>query len=189
MISGKSQKEIWQRIEEDFSQKTELFDYDALIEQNGKKINLTIDIDLGGGFEGGYAFTTFIAELEVVEAFRFALHHQSFMDRVGKFFGLQDVVLGFPEFDKSIVVKTNDSARLKDVLSDGLIREVLQGLPKFDFHITHHTSDYTQVEAAFLELRIEEGITEPDRLREIYNAFFKVLVNIDEGSGSILNYL
>ncbi|MBC7914390.1 MAG: hypothetical protein H7Y07_09735 [Pyrinomonadaceae bacterium] len=189
IISGNSQEEIWKNIESDFSQNSDLFEYDAIIDQHGRKINLTIDIDLGGGFEGGYAFTSFITELETLDSFQFALHHQDFMDEIGKFFGMEDVELGYPEFDKNVVVKTNDINRLQDILSDQHIREILQNIPEFNFHIIRHTSDYTLVEAAFLELRIEDGITETRQLRDIYNVFVSVMEKVDEASDSILKYL
>lgn len=189
IISGNSIEEIWQQIDADFTTTPDLFEYNAVIEQQGRSVMLDIDIDLGGGFEGGYALTRFVANLKRFDHFRFALHRQDFIDGIGKFLGMEDVVLGYPEFDKKIIVKTNDADRLKDVLADDSVRERILSFDEFNMHIGHHHSSNTEVESAFLELRIDDGITEVPKLREIYTAFMLVLSKVDLGSTSVMEFM
>lgn len=189
VISGTSLDEVWKQIDEDFSQYQEVYEYNAIIEQQGRSVTLDIDIDLGGGFEGGYALTRFMSPLKSFDDFRFSLHRQDLLDGIGKFFGMEDIKIGSPEFDKNIVIKSNHPDRIKDILSSTQIREVIQSLPNFEFHIGHHHSSHTEVESAFLELRIDEGITDTARLRLIYSAFILVLEKVDFNSGSFLNYI
>ncbi|MBC7915319.1 MAG: hypothetical protein H7Y07_14485, partial [Pyrinomonadaceae bacterium] len=189
IISGNSLEEIWQQIEADFTTTPDLFEYNAVIEQQGRSVMLDIDIDLGGGFEGGYALTRFVANLKCFDSFRFALHRQDFIDGIGKFLGMEDVVLGYPEFDKKIVVKTNEADRLKDVLADDSVRKLILSFDEFNMHIGHHYSSNTEVESAFLELRIDDGITDVLKLREIYAAFMLVLSKVDLGSGSVMDFM
>ena len=182
VISGNTETEIWAQIEQDFAQNPDLFEYSAIIEQPEHTVVLDIDIDLGGGFEGGYALTRFVSNLKTFDDFRFSLHPQDFIDGIGKLVGMQDIEIGYPEFDKKIIVKTNHPERVKDILSDSAVRETLLTLPDFNFHIGHHHSDNAPVESAFLELRIEDGITEIAPLKAIYKAFLSVLkkMNTDE---------
>ena len=189
VISGTSLDEVWKQIDEDFSQYQEVYEYNAIIEQQGRSVTLDIDIDLGGGFEGGYALTRFMSPLKSFDDFRFSLHRQDLLDGIGKLFGMEDIKIGSPEFDKNIVIKSNHPDRIKDILSSTQIREVIQSLPNFEFHIGHHHSSHTEVESAFLELRIDEGITDTARLRLIYGAFILVLEKVDFNSGSFLNYI
>ena len=189
VISGTSLDEVWKQIDEDFSQYKEVYEYNAIIEQQGRSVTLDIDIDLGGGFEGGYALTRFMSPLKSFDDFRFSLHRQDLLDGIGKLFGMEDIKIGSPEFDKNIVIKSNHPDRIKDILSSIQIREVIQSLPNFEFHIGHHHSSHTEVESAFLELRIDEGITDTARLRLIYSAFILVLEKVDFNSGSFLNYI
>ena len=189
VISGTSLDEVWKQIDEDFSQYQEVYEYNAIIEQQGRSVTLDIDIDLGGGFEGGYALTRFMSPLKSFDDFRFSLHRQDLLDGIGKLFGMEDIKIGSPEFDKDIVIKSNHPDRIKDILSSIQIREVIQSLPNFEFHIGHHHSSHTEVESAFLELRIDEGITDTARLRLIYSAFILVLEKVDFNSGSFLNYI
>jgi len=183
VISATSDEEVWKQIEADFSAEPELFQYNAVIKYQGWIIDLVIDIDPGGGFEGGYAFTALSSELKNVDDFRFSLHHQDIIDEIGKLFGMQDLKIGIPEFDDKVIVKTNNSIRLKDLLSDSEIRTLLQSLPEFHFHIAHHSSQKTEVEGALLKLNIEEGITDPKVLRKVYNMFINVLTKLDRLNG------
>jgi hypothetical protein len=95
VITG-SEDEIWQQIAKDFNEESDLLEYQALIEYENKRIFLSIDIDLGGGFEGGYESTMLRSQLQSTGDFRFAIHEESFIDEVGKFFGMQDVLIGLP---------------------------------------------------------------------------------------------
>ena len=189
IISGNTSQEVWQQIEQDLNENPDLFEYNVVLEERGRLVSLDIDIDLGGGFEGGYALTRFVANLKSFDDLHFSLHRQDFIDGIGKVFGSQDVKLGYDDFDKQIVVKTNHPDRLKDIFSDVAIRKAMLSLPEFNFHIGHHHSSNTEVESAFLELRIDEGITNPHKLRDIYNAFILVLDKVDLNNKSIIKYL
>jgi len=114
IISGKNEQEVWPLIEANLN--TDEYTYDVLIEQGGKRIQLYIDIDPGGGFEGGSELTQIKAPLPVSNEFRFAIHHQGFIDSLGKFFGMQDVETGYPEFDKKVLVETNDKEKVHQLL-------------------------------------------------------------------------
>ncbi|MFD2162998.1 hypothetical protein ACFSJU_11390 [Paradesertivirga mongoliensis] len=189
IISGDSPENVREQIRRDFTENPEVFDYSAVIEQDGRSITLDVDIDLGGGFEGGYALTRFTSGLKSFDDLHFSIHHQGLLDGIGKLFGIQDVDLGYPEFDRKIVIKTNHPDRLKEIFSDTQVRGTIRSLPEFTFHIGHHHSANTHVESAFLELRIDEAITEPDRLYEIYKAFSVVLDKLEFEAGSIMKHL
>ncbi len=178
-FTGNTADEIWQQLTVDINSNAEVFEYYALINQANHKIKLAIDIDLGGGFEGGMATTTFIAALPDHHDFRFALHEDDFIDDIGKFFGMQDVEIGYPEFDRRLVIKTNDETRTKSLFEDSKVRAVFERMENFDFGIRHHTANDSDIEQYFLELNIEDGITDPGELRLIYDAFFTVLVILE----------
>lgn len=179
VIKGSSEDEIWQQINEQFGQNPDPLEYTTIIEHGKYRILLDIDIDLGGGFESGYESTAFTAQLESATAFRFAIHKEHFTDEIGKFFGMQDVVIGYEEFDKKVVIKTNDETEVKSLFADPSVRSVLQDLDDFTFGITtHHVSDSTRKDP-FLELYIESGITDLNKLRAIYSAFYAILSKVD----------
>lgn len=172
-----TEEEVWQQLAADINEDT--FEYHALILQDKKKVTLDIDIDLGGGFEGGYATTSFSAPL-TNDNFRFAAHEEHFTDEIGKFFGMQDVKIGFPELDDHLIIKTNDEAKVKTLFSDPVVIPVFTTLTDFDFGIRLHSVEDSDKKRAFLELNIEEGINEVDSLRELYHAFCAVLDKLEQ---------
>lgn len=179
LIIGNSEDEIWKQVSEQFEQSPDPLEYTAVIEHDGHRIALDIDIDLGGGFESGYETTTLTAPLTTSSDFRFAIHEEHFTDEIGKFFGMQDVVTGYDEFDKKLVIRTNDEAKVKEIFTEGSARAVFESLENFSFGIhTHHIADSSQKQP-FLELIIETGITDINTLRTIYKAFLSVLTAVD----------
>lgn len=179
VISGDNLDEIWRQLAADIDSNGLLLQYNSLIDHLNKKIFLEIDIDPGGGFESGYQTTKFSSRIQNSTHFEFAIHHQGFIDEIGKFFGMQDVITGFPEFDKKVIVKTNDEAKVISIFSDEKIRNVFKDLTDFVFHTTFNITPRSDSEGNFIELNIEDGITDPIMLREIYEGFYLVLIAID----------
>ncbi|OCX53539.1 hypothetical protein BEL04_04365 [Mucilaginibacter sp. PPCGB 2223] len=179
VFAGKTEAEVWKQIEADLNSDQDIYDYSAIIEQDGKKVDLIIEIDLGGGFEGGYENTAFSAVIADPKGFKFAVHRDGFIDDIGKFLGMQDVEVGYTDLDKHLVIKTNDETKVKALFSHKHVREVFDKLEDFDFGIHLHSVEHSDHKHAFLELNIEDGITEPAELRKLYSAFYSVLETID----------
>jgi len=180
IISGHNEDEVWRQLNHDLTQNPDLLQYRAQINQQNKTIHLDIDIDLGGGFEGGYATTIFSAAFRNPDGYRFAIHEEGFFDDLGKFFGMQDIEIGYPDFDKAFIIKTNDESRVRTIFADDEARSVLLAIKDFTFEIVLTESDAgTNGNDSLLELIIEAGITDPVQLRQLYRVFFGTLNLID----------
>ncbi|UAY53271.1 hypothetical protein [Ferruginibacter albus] len=172
-LYGNSENELWQQVSADISDDT--LDYKAILQQGDTEVLFVIDIDPGGGFESGYQLTLFSSKLNN-DDFKFALHHQDYISEIGKFFGAADVEIGYPEFDKKVIIKTNDTERVKRIFADEDTRKVIAELTDFSLHINHPTNNGEK--QAFLELEIGKSITDIDELRTIYSVFYKIVQNI-----------
>lgn len=175
LITGTTEQEVWQQVEADLTADDDVLSYEALLRQNNKDVLLYIDIDPGGGFEGGYELTQFSAPVSVDSDFKFAMHDEGFVDEIGKFFGMDDIQTGFPELDKHIVIKTNHEDTVRRVFADADTRQVFTELEDFDFGIHSHGDS----ESPVLELNIDMGITDPVQLRRIYHAFCNILKEVE----------
>lgn len=176
-LNGEMENKIWNKINADLEKDSPVFTYNTDIEQDGYHVVLDIDIDPGGGFESGYATTSFTALLKAEPHFRFAIHKEHFTDEIGKFFGMQDVLIGYKDFDNKLIIKTNDKTSVRKLFSSPQLREIIAALEDFTFGIHHHTNN--GVKSPYLELMIEDGITDAVRLRQIFNAFYVVLTLIE----------
>jgi hypothetical protein len=112
--------------------------------------------------------------------FRFAAHEEHFTDEIGKFFGMQDVKVGFPELDDHLIIKTNNESKVKTIFSDPVVIPIFTTLKDFDFGIRLHSVEGDSQKQAFLELNIEDGITDIKTLRELYHAFGAVLDRLEQ---------
>ena len=137
---------------------------------------LEIDIDPGGGFESGYATTRFSAPVAQQDDFAFTIHPEGFLADVGKLFGLQDEIIGYPEFDKKVIIKTNNKERVHALFSKESTRQILSGLPNFNLQIKNGNEENT---SNILVLEMEEGITEGPALVQLYCVFYGLLTALN----------
>ncbi|WP_207426122.1 hypothetical protein [Pedobacter sp. SYSU D00535] len=177
LVLSRNCDDIWREISEDFARDAPL-QYQTIIQDDEASVLLDLDIDLGGGFESGYELTTLSSKIRNKTNFRFAIHDQDFIDEIGKFFGMQDATTGYPDFDEKLVVKTNNETEVMLLFKDAEVREVLQDLKDFHFGIVSHTDDKGDSQI-YLELVVEEGITDVTRLQLLHRTFVAVLKRIE----------
>lgn len=174
-LSGRSWEEVWHQINADFSSAS-LNDYHVHIQEEGRDMKLDITSSPGGSDEGGYDTTTITSALTNHSDFRFAIHPEDFLYKMGKLFGIEDVTLGYPEFDKNVIVKTNNEAKLKSIFADSELRKVFEELSGYDFRIAHDEDK----QLTNLQLHIQRAITNSATLIKILKAFHHVLVSLEE---------
>lgn len=157
--------------------------FEATLKHPKNPINIIVDIDPGGGFEGGYEltsltaavpiqFTSLSAPLDKDEEFTFSVHDEGLLDRVGKFFGMQDLKTGDKDFDDSLIVKTNNLEKTKEIFSDPEIRAAFQPLKYFSLQIENSSNEEG---GRTLEFLMDKAETKPDELKKIVLAFSGIL--------------
>lgn len=177
IFSGDTEEEIWQKLRKDITGKQDLTQYRVILDLQNNKTILDIDIDPGGGFESGYAITRFISPLFSTTDFRLTIYKEGLLDRAGKFLGMEDVVIGYPEFDEKFIIKTNNEKKAREIFSHETVRKTFSSLPDLTLQITK--KELPDNDSPSLVLTIEEGITEPDQLKRVFNAFHHVLNSLN----------
>ena len=59
------------------------------------------------------------------DGFNFKIYKSGWFSDIGKTFGMQDVEIGYPEFDDKFIIKGNDEVKLKELFSSEKIRELI----------------------------------------------------------------
>ncbi|WP_066831756.1 hypothetical protein [Rufibacter ruber] len=172
-FTGSTQDEIWQKVAYDMASQKELLSYSALVQLNDTQIYFDTDLDLGGGFEGGISSTNFMAPVPENVSLRFSLHEQGWMDEVGKFFGMEDVELGYPDIDEAFIIKTNQPDTLKQLLSDPTVHQLLLKHKSCELKL-HDDADDSGHETV-LTFSKDEAILNIAELREIYDMLYRLL--------------
>jgi hypothetical protein len=168
-IAGDS-SEIWHQINTDFVTGNNLHDYHVLIQYENQEIALDMVSSPGGSFEGGYDITTLSAPLPTHTPFRFAIFPEDFLNKIGKLFGMQDVITGYREFDKEVIVQTNDPEMFKRVFAPEDIRDAFQNLSGYSFRTVKHEDK----EGDHLELSVQHTLAGIE-LKKVFDAFAHVL--------------
>ncbi len=176
-FAGTSPEDAWQNFTTEVTWQESPANYRAVIHTGTHDVELETVSSPSGGEEGwGFGRTTLRAELPAQTAFRFEIVPEDVFNRIGKLFGMQDVVLGYPEFDKKVLVKTNDEQKLKSILEDSTIREVFQNLSGYTLHIDKHEGG----EGDHLHLIIQHAVISPAELQMIFDVFHRVLLALEE---------
>ncbi|MBX0292366.1 hypothetical protein K3G63_18105 [Hymenobacter sp. HSC-4F20] len=174
--SATTENALWQQVAADLAQEENLYEYRAELRQGGYSIQFELDIDLGGGFEGGYELTTFRAAVSNHPGFHFALHEQDWVHEVGKLLGLTDVELGDPELDAAFIITTNDAGVLRTLLTEPSVRATL--LKYQELRLSLAPTSHEPGAEVMLVFTKEEGITDPAQLQEIYHMLYVLLQHL-----------
>lgn len=176
IIEGNTEEEIWSKIEQDLNiDETE--HYEVLIKQGDKNIEFVVDIDLGGGFEGGSEYAMLRSQVSLNDDFKFVIHDKGFIDEVGKFFGMQDVKTGYDELDRHSIIKTNNENKIRQIFENVALRNTFSSLASFHSGIHTHNGDGQQ---HFLELYVDENVEDLSTLKKLYEAFYNLLNAIEQ---------
>ncbi len=175
IITENSEEEVWKAIAGQLNSKEDNLDYTAQFTTQNHCVTLDIDIhpDRVYDDEDVKPLTSFSTPLPDETSFRFRIEKQSLKHEIGKLFGMQDVIIGHPAFDKRFLIQSNDEAKVKDIFSNAEVSATLLQHPVDDFEIREHKIGANK-EIVF-RLNLEGGITEPAALKDIFQSFKTVL--------------
>lgn len=99
------------------------------------------------------------------DGFNFKIYKSGWFSDIGKTFGMQDVEIGYPEFDEKFIIKGNDESKLRELFSSDKIRELI-----------------SSQENIYLEVKDDEGwfgADFPEGVDELYFQTMGVIKDIE----------
>lgn len=99
------------------------------------------------------------------DGFNFKIYKSGWFSDIGKTFGMQDVEIGYPEFDEKFIIKGNDESKLRELFSSDKIRELI-----------------SSQENIYLEVKDDEGwfgTDFPEGVDELYFQTMGVIKDIE----------
>ncbi|MGV3460116.1 MAG: hypothetical protein ACO1N9_06645 [Flavobacterium sp.] len=69
--------------------------------------------------------------------FRFEVYETNLLNKIGKLFGMQDIKTGIPDFDKKFIIKSNNEIKIKELLNDSVVRNVIGNIKGITVEITN----------------------------------------------------
>lgn len=136
-IFGPSRGEIWNQIAKDIGGRFEdggVFGRDVLRYKSGEW-EITLDSYAVSTGKSVMFFTRMRAPFVNKDGLYFKIYREGFFASMGKFFGMQDQEIGDPDFDDNFVIKGNNTEKLRLLLNDGRLKELIHVQPNICFQI------------------------------------------------------
>jgi hypothetical protein len=173
-----SQREIWQdlaaKIDADFIQGRRSTSKDVI---QAYHENWTIIIDTYQ-VPKGPTMTRIRAPYLNRDSFSFRILRENSSTAIGKKFGLQDIIIGHPEFDRDFVVQGNDEVKLRQMFDNDLIRNLMHFQPNMSLKVNLDESWVTdEFGEGISELIFEVPtvIKNMELLHALYDLFAEIL--------------
>jgi hypothetical protein len=114
------------------------------------------------------------------EGFQFKIYREGLFGSLGKLLGMQDVTVGYPEFDEAFIIKGNNEPQLRKLFANPKIRELVSAQPNISFCVKDGESGFWgggnfPPDVNELYFQVAGVIKDLDRLRILYELFSETL--------------
>ena len=139
---------------------------------------ITLDTYTESSGETSATYTRIRAPYVNKDGFRFTIYRKSIFSGLGKLLGMQDVEVGYPEFDEAFIIKGNDETKLRALFANERIRQLIEMQP----HVYLTVKD----DEGWFSKSFPEGVDElcfraagiikdPEQLKSLYYLFAETL--------------
>lgn len=179
-LFGPSKKEVWQQLAEkihaDYVNKG--FWAGDRVEARVDNWIVVLDTYTVSTGKSSITFTRMRAPFINLDNFYFKIYRAGIFSGIGKILGMEDINIGYEEFDEDFVIKSNNKEKVKQLFSNKSIRCLIQEQPEINLEIKD--------DEGFFSAHFPEGVDELyfqvtgiikdiERLKELYELFAEVL--------------
>jgi len=183
-LFGPSKEEIWKKLskelEADFQEGSFWQGKTDRVDASFKSWIITLDTFYQSSGNAQMPFTRMRAPFINKDGFRFKIFNENFFTNIGKLFGMQDIVVGYPEFDNKFIIQGNNLDKVKALFDSETIRNLLTKVDKVQFEIKDDEGFFNrkkyQKDGADLLYFVSVGVIKDlETLRVLYALFAAVL--------------
>ena len=136
-LFGPSQDEVWRQLSREMG--GEFLDggfwKGDIVTARVKDWIVTMDTYRVSTGKSSTTYTRIRAPYVNKDGFRFTLYRENIFGKIGKFFGMQDIQVGIPEFDNDYIIKGNNDYKVQMLFANPRIRELIQFQPNVYFQV------------------------------------------------------
>ena len=144
----------------------------------GLRNTLTLDTYVVSTGKTTMVFTRMRAPYVNPDGFRFTVYRKGLFSGIGKFFGMQDLEVGYPEFDDAFIIKGTDEGRVSQLFANEKLRALISAQKDIQFSVKDDEGWFGPKfpegvdELSFVVLGI---IKDVERLKKLYELFSETL--------------
>lgn len=173
---GPSRTEIWRKLSAQIggSYSARTWRRSDRIEVAHEHWTITLDTFAVHANNTHIPYTRFRAPFLNTDAFRCKLYRASFFSAIGKWFGMQDVVIGHEPFDATFIVKSNQETKVRAFCQDEELRRGLAAQKAITLSVEDHEGWFgPDFPADTDELRVVVvgHVKDTERLRALFHLF------------------
>ena len=182
-LFGPSKNEIWRQLSEDIG--AQFVDGGFLgsskVQGHVGEWNVTLDTYTVSTGKTSVTYTRMRAPYVNKDGFRFTIYRAGFFSNIAKFFGMQDVEVGHPDFDRDFIIKGTDETKLRALFANPKIRELIQAQPSIHLEVKDDEgwfgADFPEgVDELYFQ--VVGVIKDIERLKDLYELFAEVLQHL-----------
>lgn len=180
---GPSREEIWQQVAAAVGGTYTAGDFWSTrgrVEATHGQWITTLDTRVVSTGKSTITFTRMRAPYVNPGKFHFTIYRRGLLSNLGKKLGMQDVDIGDPAFDDAFIIKGNDENKLRRLLADARLRELISAQPSIQFSVKDDESAFwnsrnfpPDVDELYFE--VVGVIKDLDRLKKLFDLFAETL--------------
>lgn len=126
--------------------------------------------------------------------FRFSIYKASVFSYLGTLVGMQDIEVGYPDFDEACVIKGNNEELVKSLCSSERLRSLVMAQPRLHLSIQDDEGWFGKrypPDVDVLVFNVAEHIRDVERLKGLFDVFAAVLHRLSvmgiagQGTGAV----
>ena len=126
-------------------------------------------------------FTRIFVPIVSLDDFRFEIYNNGIIRSIEKIFGAQDIEIGIKEFDKRFILKANNGFKLKKLLLNPRIRQLLEIQKEVNFEISNYKGIWEkETQELDVSFFVKGEIKSIETLSSLLDLFKLVLDNLVE---------
>ena len=177
---GPTRREIWQQLSDELGAtyvKGRAFKADKVQVTHGEW-TVTLDTYAVSTGKVTMIFTRMRAPYVNPDRFRFRVYRKGVFSALGKFFGMQDIEVGYPEFDEEFIIQGSDESRVQQLFANRKIRELVASQKDIQFSVKDNEGVFGPKfpddvdELNFVVLGVMKDV---EKLKELYELFAETL--------------
>jgi hypothetical protein len=179
-LFGPSRKELWRKLSEEIDARYVDGGWWKADKVQADHGDWTVTLDTYAVHAGKtvIVFTRMRAPFVNPGGFRFTVYRKSIFTGIAKFFGMQDIEIGYPPFDHDFVVQSNNEYRVRELLANVAIRDLITRQKDIQFSVK---DDEGWFGSKFpdgvdeLHFAVAGVIKDTERLKLLYDLFAETL--------------
>jgi len=188
-LFGPSREEIWQALHEQIGGEVIAGGFCRGEKLQAQAGDWTVTLDeytvtsIAGKVPISIPYTRLLAPFPNPSGFRFSIHRASFFSHLGTLLGMQDVEVGYPEFDNDFVIKSDNEQVVKSLCRSERLRALVTAQPRFQLNIRDEEGWFGKSYPEGVDVlvfEVSEHIRDVSRLKGLYDVFAEALHRLSE---------